>query len=50
MSPARRARLAVGLSLVATLFFTAAGVFNRAAAVDGGHWAWTAALRGDRGS
>ena len=45
MSPARRALLAVGLSLASTLFFTATYVFNRAAAVDGGHWAWTAALR-----
>lgn len=45
MSPTRRALLAVGLSLASTLFFTATYVFNRAAAVDGGHWAWTAALR-----
>ena len=45
MSPARRALLAVGLSLASTLFFTATYVFNRAAAVDGGHWAWTASLR-----
>lgn len=45
MSPARRALLAVGLSLASTLFFTATYVFNRAAAVDGGYWAWTASLR-----
>ena len=45
MSPARRALLAIGLSLLSALFFTATYVFNRAAAVEGGHWAWTAALR-----
>ena len=45
MSPARRALLAVGLSLLSALFFTTTYVLNRAAAVDGGHWAWTAALR-----
>ena len=45
MSPARRALLAVGLSLLSALFFTATYVLNRAAAVEGGHWAWTAALR-----
>ena len=45
MNPSRRALLAVLLSLLAALFFTATYVFNRAAAVEGGHWAWTAALR-----
>ena len=45
MSPARRALLAICLSLLSALFFTATYVLNRAAAVEGGHWAWTAALR-----
>lgn len=45
MTPARRALLAVGIALVSSLFFTVTYVFNRAAAVDGGHWAWTASLR-----
>lgn len=36
---------AVGVGLLAALFFTATYVLNRASAVDGGHWAWTAALR-----
>lgn len=45
MSPARRALAAVGLSLLSALFFTATYLFNRAAAMEGGHWAWTAALR-----
>lgn len=45
MNPARRALLAVGLSLLSALFFTATYVLNRAAALEGGHWAWTAALR-----
>ena len=45
MTPARRALLAVGLSLLSALFFTATYVLNRAAALEGGHWAWTAALR-----
>ncbi|HWS78984.1 MAG TPA: multidrug resistance efflux transporter family protein [Thermomonas sp.] len=45
MTPQRRALLAIALSLLSALFFTATYVFNRAAAVDGGHWAWTAALR-----
>lgn len=45
MSPGRRALLAIALSLLSALFFTATYVLNRAAAVDGGHWAWTAALR-----
>lgn len=45
MTPQRRALLAIALSLLSALFFTATYVFNRAAAVDGGHWAWTASLR-----
>lgn len=45
MTPQRRALLAVGISLLSALFFTATYVFNRAAAVEGGHWAWTASLR-----
>jgi drug/metabolite transporter (DMT)-like permease len=45
VSASRRALLAVGLSLLSALFFTATYVLNRAAAVGGGHWAWTAALR-----
>jgi len=36
---------AVGIGLLSALFFTATYVLNRASAVDGGHWAWTAALR-----
>lgn len=36
---------AVGVALLAALFFTATYVFNRAIVVDGGHWAWSAALR-----
>lgn len=45
MTPSRRALLAVALSLLSALFFTATYVLNRAAALEGGHWAWTAALR-----
>lgn len=45
MNPGRRALLAIALSLLSALCFTATYVLNRAAAVDGGHWAWTAALR-----
>lgn len=41
----RHARAAVGLGLLSALFFTSTYVLNRAAAVEGGHWAWTAALR-----
>lgn len=36
---------AVAIALLSALFFTATYVLNRAAAVDGGHWAWTASLR-----
>jgi len=41
----RNALGAVGLGLLAALFFTCTYVFNRAAATHGGDWAWTAALR-----
>ncbi|MDE2408110.1 MAG: multidrug resistance efflux transporter family protein [Xanthomonadaceae bacterium] len=41
----RHALPAVGLSLLSALFFTSTYVLNRAAALDGGHWAWTASLR-----
>jgi len=41
----RRALWAVLIALAAALFFTCTYVLNRAAANDGGHWAWTAALR-----
>ncbi len=44
-SPRRHALAAVGIALLAALFFTATYVLNRAAAVDGGHRAWTATLR-----
>ncbi len=36
---------AVAIALLSALFFTCTYVLNRAAAVDGGHWAWTASLR-----
>ena len=45
MSGQRRALWAVAIALLSALFFTATYVFNRAAAVEGGHWAWTASLR-----
>ena len=45
MNAPRRALLAIALSLLSALFFTTTYVLNRAAAVDGGPWAWTAALR-----
>ncbi|GAB1595071.1 multidrug resistance efflux transporter family protein [Lysobacter claricitrinus] len=41
----RTAITAVGLALLSALFFTSTYVLNRAAAVDGEHWAWTAVLR-----
>ena len=44
-APARLALAAVGLALASALFFTSTYVLNRAAALDGGHWAWTASLR-----
>lgn len=40
-----RALLAVGIALLAALFFTMTYVLNRASATGGGHWAWTASLR-----
>lgn len=46
MSRARTVALAaVAIALLSALFFTCTYVLNRAAAVEGGHWAWTAALR-----
>lgn len=36
---------AVAVALLSALFFTCTYVLNRAAALDGGHWAWTASLR-----
>ena len=45
MSATHRGLWAVAIALLSALFFTATYVFNRAAAVEGGHWAWTAALR-----
>ncbi|MBW3549916.1 MAG: multidrug resistance efflux transporter family protein [Proteobacteria bacterium] len=46
MNPHRRhALFAVAIALLSALFFTSAYVLNRAAAVEGGHWAWTASLR-----
>ena len=45
MNGSRRALWAVAIALLSALFFTATYVFNRAAAVEGGHWAWTATLR-----
>lgn len=41
----RRALAAMAVALLSALFFTLTYVFNRAIATDGGHWAWTAALR-----
>ncbi len=41
----RPALAAVSLSVLAALFFTATYVLNRAMAIGGGHWAWSAALR-----
>lgn len=46
MSHARGAGLAaVSIALASALFFTSTYVLNRAAALEGGHWAWTASLR-----
>ena len=45
MTPRGRALAAIAVALLSALFFTATYVLNRGAAVDGGHWAWTAALR-----
>ena len=41
----RRALAAIGVALLSALFFTLTYVLNRAAANEGAHWAWTAALR-----
>jgi drug/metabolite transporter (DMT)-like permease len=41
----RRALAAIGVALLAALFFTFTYVLNRAMASAGGHWAWTASLR-----
>lgn len=45
MNARRRALAAVAIALASALFFTCTYVLNRAAASEGGHWAWTAALR-----
>ncbi len=45
LTPRKRALLAVAIALLSALFFTCTYVINRAAASDGGHWAWTASLR-----
>lgn len=45
MTAPRVALAAIGVALLSALFFTSTYVLNRAAAVDGGHWAWTASLR-----
>ncbi|MFT4180049.1 MAG: multidrug resistance efflux transporter family protein [Thermomonas sp.] len=45
MSAQRHVLLAVALSLLSALLFTSTYVLNRAVALDGGHWAWTASLR-----
>ena len=42
---ARRGLAAIGVALLAALFFTFTYVLNRAMASAGGHWAWTASLR-----
>ncbi len=42
---ASRGLAAIAIALVSALFFTLTYVLNRAIANDGGHWAWTAALR-----
>ncbi|MGO1541341.1 MAG: multidrug resistance efflux transporter family protein [Luteimonas sp.] len=41
----RVALVAVGIALLASLFFTMTYVLNRASALEGGHWAWIASLR-----
>lgn len=45
MSTSRTALAAIAIALLSALFFTSTYVLNRAAAVDGGHWAWMASLR-----
>jgi drug/metabolite transporter (DMT)-like permease len=42
---ARRSLAAIGVALLAALFFTFTYVLNRAMANADGHWAWTASLR-----
>lgn len=44
-APPRIALAAIGLGLLSALFFTSSYVLNRAAALEHGHWAWTASLR-----
>jgi drug/metabolite transporter (DMT)-like permease len=41
----RVALMAIAIALLSALFFTSTYVLNRAAAVEGGHWAWMASLR-----
>ena len=41
----RRGLAAIGVALLAALFFTFTYVLNRAMSNAGGHWAWTASLR-----
>lgn len=43
--PPQRALLAIGVALLAALFFTLTYVFNRANASAHAHWAWIASLR-----
>ncbi|HEY5805512.1 MAG TPA: multidrug resistance efflux transporter family protein [Lysobacter sp.] len=45
MTARRVALAAVAIALASAFFFTCTYVLNRAAAVEGGHWAWTASLR-----
>ena len=45
MSAPRIALAAVAVALLSALFFTSTYVLNRAAAVEGAHWAWVASLR-----
>lgn len=45
MSASRTALAAVAIALLSALFFTSTYVLNRAAAVEGAHWAWVASLR-----
>lgn len=45
MTRPRTAWLAVAIALASALFFTSTYVLNRAIANEGGHWAWSAALR-----
>lgn len=44
-SPGRIALVAIGVSLLGSLFFSLTYVLNRANALDGGYWAWMASLR-----